>query len=327
MMKYRALGKTGLDISEIVFGGGWVGGILIHQDDETKLRAIRAALDGGVNWIDTAPSYGQGKSEEALGWLLREVDVSPNLSTKVSLDLDRLDDIAGQVERGLHESLARLGRESVTLLQLHNRVAAETDARAIGVSDVLRTADALERMREQKLTRHVGLTALGEAAAIREVLASGRFETAQVYYNLLNPGAGRSMPPAWTGHDFAGVIAACREHGVGVMNIRVFAAGVIATDERTGREVILTEDTALADEERRARAVFQALGEAYGTRAQTAIRFSLANPDVACVVVGLVELGHLDEALAAADMGPLPEEALRRLDALYQTDFGAATRR
>lgn len=62
-MKYRKFGTTGLEISEIIFGGGAVGGILINADDDTKRQAVRMALDGGINWIDTAASYGSGKSE------------------------------------------------------------------------------------------------------------------------------------------------------------------------------------------------------------------------------------------------------------------------
>jgi aryl-alcohol dehydrogenase-like predicted oxidoreductase len=57
-MRYRTFGRTGLQVSELVFGGGWVGGVLIHQDDQTKLATLRRALDAGINWIDTAPSYG-----------------------------------------------------------------------------------------------------------------------------------------------------------------------------------------------------------------------------------------------------------------------------
>ena len=60
-MKLRRFGRTGIDISELVFGGGFVGGILIHADDDTRREAIRRALAGGINWIDTAPSYGQGR--------------------------------------------------------------------------------------------------------------------------------------------------------------------------------------------------------------------------------------------------------------------------
>jgi D-threo-aldose 1-dehydrogenase len=117
-MRLRPFGRTGLEVSELVFGGGWVGGILIHQDDDTKQAALRRALDAGINWIDTAPSYGDGKSEEALGWLLQEVGERPHVSTKVRLDLTRLDDIQGQVEGSLEQSLKRLRCDSVELFRL-----------------------------------------------------------------------------------------------------------------------------------------------------------------------------------------------------------------
>ena len=76
-MEMRKFGKTNLETSAVVFGGGFVGGIIINADDDTRRKAIRMALDGRINWIDTAPIYGQGKSEEALGWLLEEVDEEP----------------------------------------------------------------------------------------------------------------------------------------------------------------------------------------------------------------------------------------------------------
>ena len=70
-----------METSAVVFGGGFVGGMIINADDDTRRKAIRMALDGRINWIDTAPIYGQGKSEEALGWLLEEVDEEPIIST------------------------------------------------------------------------------------------------------------------------------------------------------------------------------------------------------------------------------------------------------
>jgi aryl-alcohol dehydrogenase-like predicted oxidoreductase len=324
-MRYRAFGRTGLEVSELVFGGGWVGGILIHQDDATRRAALKRALEAGINWIDTAPSYGDGKSEEALGWLLQEVEPKPYISTKVRLDLGRLDDIAGQIEASLQASLKRLRLGSVDLFQLHNPIGPATTAQTIGTAQVLGkggVADAFDRLRAEGLVRFIGITALGDAGACREVMASGRFDSAQVYYNLLNPSAGETMPAAWQGQNFAGLLAACRQHGVAAMNIRVLAAGVIASDQRHGREVQITDDADLATEGGRARAVFARLGERYGTRAQTAIRFALANSDLACVVVGMAELGHLEEALAATAMGPLPEEALAELRDLYASGFG-----
>lgn len=326
-MKTRTLGRTGLEVSELVFGGGKVGGILIFQDDETKRAAIRRALDGGINWIDTAPLYGDGKSEEALGWLLREVEETPYLSTKVGLDVSRLDDIPGQIEQSVHASLKRLGRDSVDLLQLHNPISNTGGRRAIGVDHVLgngAAAHGLERMREEGLTRFIGITALGRAGDCRQVIESGRFDTAQVYYNLLNPSAGRSMPAAWSGHDFSGVIAAARAQNMGLLAIRILASGVLATDIRHGRESVIGQASDIPTEERRAAAVFAALGTEHGSRAQTAIRFVLANPELSGAIVGLAELSHLEEAFAGAEMGPLPQEALGKLDPVYASGFGAA---
>jgi aryl-alcohol dehydrogenase-like predicted oxidoreductase len=324
-MKHRTFGRSGLKVSEVVFGGGAVGGILIHQDDATKREAIRRALAGGINWIDTAAQYGQGKSEEALGWLLPESGATPYLSTKVNLDVGDGTDIPAQIEERFMASLARLKRSSVDLLQLHNRIGSKAGGRVLTVDQILGkngVADGLDRLRAKGLTRYMGITALGEAPAVCEVIRSGRFDSAQVYYNLLNPSAGRSMPAAWTGQRLTGIIEACRGQNVAIMAIRIFAAGIIASDERTGRESVLTTDTSVAEDERKARAVFAAIGAGQGTRAQVALRFVLSNPDISCAVIGSAELQHVDEALQAAAMGPLPASVLARLDALYASDFG-----
>ena len=323
-MHTRRFGRTGLQVSELAFGGGYVGGLLILADDATRRRALARAFAAGINWIDTAPLYGQGRSEEALGWLLAEFRERPYLSTKVNLDTAKLHDIPGEIERSVHASLKRLRRESVDLLQLHNPIATRPVSgavRMIGLDDALRAADGLERMKSQGLTRFIGLTALGETPAVIRAIDSGRFDTAQVYYNLLNPSAARAMPSAWSGHDFSGVIAACKRHDVGIMNIRVLASGVLASDVRHGREVVITESADLDTEQRRAASVFKALGSSYGTRAQSAVRFALANPDLATVVIGLAELEHLEEALAAQARGPLPAEAIARLESVYTRGF------
>jgi len=323
-MKRRRFGRSGIEISEVVFGGGAVGGILVHKDDATKREAIRRALAGGINWVDTAAQYGSGKSEEALGWLLPEAGATPWLSTKFNLDVENLKDIPARIEESLAGSLARLKRPSVDLLQLHNRIGSRPGGRVMTVEQILGrngVADGLDRLREKGLIRRMGITAIGEAASVCEVIASGRFDSAQVYYNLLNPSAARAMPGAWTGHDFSGVIAACRKHDVGVLAIRIFAAGVIASDQRTGRESVLTANTSVAEDERKSRAVFDAIGTGHGTRGQVALRFVLSNPDVSGAIIGSAELHHIDEALAAAAMGRLPADVLARLDALYASDF------
>jgi len=291
----------------------------------TKREAIRRALAGGINWIDTAAQYGNGKSEEALSWLIPESGSTPYLSTKFSLDVENLKDIPAQIEERCRGNLARLKRQSVDVLQLHNRIGAKPGGRVMTVEQILGkdgVADGLDRLREKGLIRHMGITGIGEAASVCEVIRSKRFDSAQVYYNLLNPSAGRDMPAAWTGQNQRGIIEACRANGVAVMAIRIFAAGVIATDERHGRESVLLADTSVAEDERKSEAVFDAIGKDQGTRAQVALRFVLSNPDVSCAIIGSAELHHIDEALAAQKMGPLPANVLARLDELYKTDFG-----
>jgi D-threo-aldose 1-dehydrogenase len=327
-MRYRPFGRTGLQVSEVVFGGGWVGGVLIHRDDDTKLKVLRHAINSGINWIDTASSYGKGQSEQALGWLLPELETKPYVSTKVVLDTTRLTDIAGQVERSVHDSLERLKLDSVELIQLHNPIMPDTTDHALSAERVLASngvAGALERIREQGLTKFIGFTALGDADSCRQLIDSARFDSAQIYYNMLNPSAARAMPEHWAGQNLGNLIAACKRQNMATMIIRVFAGGVLASDQRHGREVVITRNADIETEAKRARAVYAALGDEYGSRAQTALRFALSNPDISCAVFGLAEFAHLEQALAAQSMGPLPASAFRKLEHLYETNFGFET--
>jgi len=320
-MKYRDFGTTGLKVSELVFGAGAVGGLLINQDDDTRRKAIRLALDAGINWIDTAPSYGNGRSEQALGWLLDELDDKPHISTKFTIDT-RNPDLHGQIEESLHGSLERLKLNKVTLLQLHNPIGAATNKRIIGLSEVLKphgVLDILDEFKSQGMIDHFGITALGEAAAITRVIKSNRIASAQVYFNLLNPSAAITPPPSWPYYNFTGIVDTCFEHGVAPMNIRVFSAGIIATETRHGRERPLTAGDTVESETRKAASLFHHIGDENGTRAQTAIRFSLAHTRFACIIVGLAEIGHLEEAIAAQALGPLPASAMDKINHAYKT--------
>ena len=326
-MKYRRFGRTNLEVSEIAFGGGRSGGILIDADDETRRKAVRSALDHGINWFDTAPQYGQGKSEEALGWLLEEVSETPFVSTKIMITEADHGDLAGAVERSLDQSLARLRRNSVNVLQLHNRIGTKDTDRWITADQVLGprgVAEGMERMREQGLISFMGLTALGDSHESRRVIESGRFDSAQVYYNMLNPSAARAtMPTAWRGFDSTGIMTACKTQDMAIMAIRIFAASYLASPVRTGRESILTNNTEPKSEEHMAEALFEQIGDSHGNRAQTALRFALSNPDVSTAIIGLAEPQHLEDAIKGANRGVLPPSALDSLETLYNTGFGA----
>ena len=111
-----------MKISELAFGGGVTGGILINADEATRYNALRRAVAAGINWIDTAPVYGDGASEATIGRHLQSLVPRPYVSTKVRLEADDMDDIAGAIERSLEQSLERLRSDQVALFQLHNHL-------------------------------------------------------------------------------------------------------------------------------------------------------------------------------------------------------------
>ncbi|MEX2099939.1 MAG: aldo/keto reductase, partial [Acidimicrobiia bacterium] len=171
----RPFGATGLQISAVSFGAGAVGGAVIGGEPEDRVAIMRYAMDRGINWVDTAPYYGSGKSEEHLGQIFRALGDRPYISTKVRLWPGDFEDIGAAIERTARESLARLGLERVELLQLHNRVhvVRDLDREAISVDDVLGpggVADALERLRGLRLTQHIGFTGLGDAEALHALI-------------------------------------------------------------------------------------------------------------------------------------------------------------
>jgi L-galactose dehydrogenase/L-glyceraldehyde 3-phosphate reductase len=325
-MNQRPFARTGCDVSEIVLGGGIVGGILILPDETTRQAALQRIVAAGVNWIDTAASYGTGKSEETIGRHLPHLSPRPRISTKFIVAPEDQADVAGAVERSLVQSLTRLRLDRVELLQLHNHITTSDGPRAIKPEQILRrggVADALQRLKDQGMIGAFGLAAASQMTAVRTVIESGRFDTAQIYYNMINPSAVWERAPAgWGADDFSGLVAACRRQNMGMMNIRVFAGGSLASPQRHGREFVMFPGADLSSEDKRAAAVRAALEDRYGTPAQTALRFALANTDFACHVIGIADLGQLDEALAAVRMGPLPQRALAELEPVWRSNFG-----
>jgi len=320
------LGRSGIEISEVVFGAGAVGGGVFTGSEAARTALVRRALELGFNWIDTAPGYGDGQSEENLGRILTELGVSPHLSTKVRLGAADLDDIPAAVERSFRASLARLRRPGVTLLQLHNRVERARDAAsgALSVEDVLGpggVAAGLERVRAAGGTRLIGFTGLGESDAVHALVGSGRFDTVQAYYNLLNPSAGRAVPAGFGAQDYRGSSAAAVAQRMGVLVIRVLAAGAVAGAAPRAGGRPLSRGSAAEDDIARAAAVDRALAGEPGTPPQRAIRFALDTPGVAGVLVGFASVEQVEEAAAAAELPPLSEPARAALARLHASDF------
>jgi D-threo-aldose 1-dehydrogenase len=325
-MRKNRLGRTDLEISELALGGGVTGGILIKADEITRVTALMRSVAAGINWIDTAPLYGNGASEETIGRHLSALEPRPYVSTKVRVEPEDLGDLAGAIERSLEASLKRLHTDRVALFQLHNQLgAAVGDRPSVSAEQVLQSggvADIFDRLKEQGLCRAIGMTAAGDTAACLEVINSGRFDCAQVYYNMINPSAAWSRPPwGWKAQDFSRIIAACFRQHMGMLGIRIWAGGPLASASRPERLAVFTSGTDIDDEMRRAAAVRARLGNAYGTLAQAALRFVLGNRDLSTRVIGISMLAQLDEALETLAQGPLPAAAIAKLETLWATDF------
>jgi L-galactose dehydrogenase/L-glyceraldehyde 3-phosphate reductase len=323
-MKQTFLGRTGLKISEIAFGGGDTGGILINAMEATRAAALQRAVAAGINWVDTAPVYGNGASEETIGRHLAALTPRPHISTKVRLERGDMPDIAGAIRRSLEQSLKRLKCDRVALLQLHNQIGTAVGERLpLSPRQVLgQVADTFDQLKDEGLIQASGITATGNTEACLEVIESGRFDAAQIYYNAINPSAAWMRTIAeWRGQDFCGLIAACWRRNMGMLAIRVMAGGPLASPRRPAKLAVMTTDTDLDNEVRSAAAVCVALGSSYGTPAQVALRFTLGNRNLASRIVGITELNQLDEAVAAVERGPLPPDGIAKLDQLWANDF------
>ena len=315
-MQYRPLGSTGLDVSVLAFGAGPVPATMTSDNPSAQVAVVARAIERGINWFDTAAGYGQGKSEAALGRALRELGVGDrvHVATKVRLAEDQLDDIAGAVRKSVGESLARLGLDRITLLQLHNSVTARrgdeptslTPADVLGTGGVL---EAMECMSSEGLVDHLGLTGIGQSVALREVIRSGRCETMQVPYNLLNPSAGRDMPAGFDETDYGDVITDCAGMKMGVFAIRVLAGGALAGQAPSGH-TLKTPFFPLALYERdrqRAKQMAAALPDGM-TMPEASVRFALSHPSIASAIVGFSEPAQVDEAALWAERGSFPFE-------------------
>ena len=323
-MELRNLGKTGLRVSTLGFGCGNVGGLIIRGTVAEREHAVARAMELGVNYFDTAPSYGDGESERNLGQVLKSLRARVQVGTKFRLDPPDLHDIAGAVGRSLDASLKRLDMERVDLFQLHNRIETARGRGALSVGDVLNeVVPAVQKLRQQGKVGFCGMTALGETRALHQAIDGGTIDTAQVCYNLLNPSAGAQVPAGFPAQDFGRLLDRTRERRMGVIVIRVLAGGALSGVEARHPVAVPTVDPiATAPDYRTDVARAQALGALVReghveNLMEASIRLAVGSDAVSTVLVGYSSLEHLEAAAAAVNRGPLPAAALQRLTALW----------
>jgi aryl-alcohol dehydrogenase-like predicted oxidoreductase len=321
-MEQRALGTTGLSVSTLGFGCGAVGGLMVKGSHDEQRQAVTRAVDAGITYFDTAADYGQGRSEENLGRVMRELGLWSRVTvgTKARLSADDLADPSGAFRRSLEASLARLGRDNVDVFYLHNPIALTSGAgvdlrHALGA-----VAAGLQALVDAGLVRHAGFTGLGDATALREVATSEPFHVMQAYFNMLNPSAGYAGH-AGGEHDFLGLIDTAARAGRGVVVIRVLAAGAASAQaERAANAgdpgAILGQGSYERDLARAQRLEALARESGMDSPVEMAIRFGLSKPGVSTVLVGYSHMQHLEDAIRFTERGPLPDDLVQRLLAL-----------
>ena len=331
-MQLRVFGRTGMQLSVLGFGCGAVGGFMVRGDPADQERTIARAIAAGVNYFDTAVQYGDGESEKNLGRVLQKLkpaDVA--VGTKVRLPPGEFGRIDDAVRISLERSLARLHLDRVDILHLHNPITENGGGSALGVRQVLDDlVPAFERLRQQGKIRFLGMTAVGDTAALRQVIDAGVFDSAQVVYNMLNPSAADALPPNYPAQDYGRLFDSTKAAGVGVVGIRVLAGGALSgSAERhpsagPAPEPIGSAMSYAADTER-ARRLMPLVEQGFAASlTEAATRFALSHPAMGTILVGMATPQQFEDALAAVDKGPLPQAALERLSALRQEFSGEA---
>jgi aryl-alcohol dehydrogenase-like predicted oxidoreductase len=314
-MKRRAFGRTGLEVSEIGFGAWAIGGSWGSQDDRDSLAALHRALDLGVNFIDTAAGYGEGRSERIIGKVLEErgdrerVIVTTKTPPAPGLwppsPYDRWQDRYSEeyLRTNVEERLSNLGTEAIDVLLLHTWTRAWN--RDPGPLEILR------KLKNEGKLRFLGIsTPEHDQNAVVGLIQAGWLDAVEVIYNVFE------QEPA------AELLPAAKEKGVGVIARMPFDESAL-----TGK---LTETTRfekgdfrnnyfmgdrLTRTVREVRKVQADLEGSGYTLPQAAIKFVLANPAVSLTIPGMRNVRQVEENLAVSELPGMPEELQRRLRA------------
>jgi L-galactose dehydrogenase len=276
-MQYRTLGHTGLKVSALAFGGSSLGSAFRPIDEGEGIRAVRTALDYGINLIDTAPYYGATTAETVLGKALRGVPRDKYfLATKVARygsEEKDFDFSAERVTASVDESLARLGVAYVDFIQVHDMEFGNLE------QIVNETIPALQRVKAAGKARFVGISCL-PVKLFRKVLDRAPVDQIQSYcHYCLNDTA------------LADLLPYLKEKDVAIFNSAPLAMRLLSHD---GPPAWHPAPTALRAKCAEAAAWCRARGSDIG---KLALQFSLANPDIHTHIVGTADPRRVEQNL------------------------------
>jgi aryl-alcohol dehydrogenase-like predicted oxidoreductase len=319
-MKYRELGRTGWKVSAISFGAWAIGGAWGNVDDKESLAALHAALDGGVNFFDTADVYGDGHSERLLAKLKKERKEQFYIATKAGRRLPQ------QIPEGysrknltawIERSLKNLDTDTIDLLQLHC-----PPTQVFYMPEVFGILDDL--VKAGKL-RHYGVS----VEKVEEALKAIEFpniQTIQIIFNIFRQRPAELFFPEAQRRK-VGILARV-PLASGMLSGKITRQSEFASDDhrnfnRHGEAFDRGETFSGVDFETGLRAVeeLKSFVPAGASLAQLALRWILAFPAVTCAIPGAKRPAQVTENLAASDLKSLSPAAMKQIRALYDTQI------
>ncbi len=310
-MQYRRLGRTGLEVSEIGFGAWAIGGGWGPQSEQDSLAALHRAIDLGVNFIDTAAGYGDGKSERLIAEALKQRQETVYVATKTPPlpgnwppgPYDVADERYPEkyLRENVEERLRNLQTDCLDLLQLH------TWTRAWNKNP--KPFEVLRKLQAEGKVRSIGVsTPEDDQNSVIDLMRHGYVDAVQVIYNIFE------QEPA------AELLPAAQEHDIGILVRVVFDEGVLTGKYRANMEFPEGDfrrnyfaGDRLARAVERVEKIKAEIGGSGLTMPEVAIQFALAHPAVSTVIPGIRNVQQAEANTAVSGRAPLSDALLLKL--------------
>jgi aryl-alcohol dehydrogenase-like predicted oxidoreductase len=310
-MKYRQFGNTGFKVSEIGFGAWAIGGSWGAQKESDSIEALETAIENGVNFIDTAAGYGDGKSEKIIGEFLKSRKEKVFVCTKTPPAPGKwppspycnIDERYSEkyLRENVEQRLKNLQTESLDVLLLHTWTRAWNDKP--------KALEILHKMKSEGLIKNVGLsTPEHDQNCVVELMKNGLLDVVQVIYNIFE------QEPA------AQLLPVAKEENVGIIVRVAFDEGVL-TGKYTGKETFEEGDFRsnyyAGDRLERGVIRTEALKKEFGnldyTMAELALKYTLAHDATGTVIPGMRNKNQAMMNTGVSDLPDMNEETLIKL--------------
>ncbi|NJN25936.1 MAG: aldo/keto reductase [Cyclobacteriaceae bacterium] len=310
-MKYRLLGRTGLRVSEIGFGAWAIGSNWGRQSISDSVEALNKAIDMGLNFIDTALGYGNGKSEQIIAEVLKERREKVIVATKIPpvegpwppspycSSSDRYPET--YIRNAIDTCRKNLDTDSIDILQLH------TWTRAWNRNP--RPLDILHKLKEEGVIRHIGLsTPEQDQNALIFLMREGYLDTVQLIYNIFEQEPAAELLPVALDKNIGVIVRVALDEGI--LTGKYKSGHLFPKDDFRSKYF---EGDRMPRALHRVELIKKELEHTDFTIAQAALKFVLAHPAVSTVITGIRNKNQATQNMKTTDIPDLPDDLMIKL--------------